>query len=197
MEDSIYDRIWKYISAHDENPWLRDYPFVFFKKDHLNFAKECLIDIMNVKEENIVVSKDEGIESDSNHFPYYCGEFSDKIKEHSEDRIKSDEEWVKAGYCSQLCPCEYRHNNWVYDGEFFEDSCDMITLQYYGNKTENETIQDYVARLKLELSSPYTYLNYFWDEADNDGVNLVHDNNCWNRCCNKTTIKKRYLVKIL
>jgi hypothetical protein len=197
MQDSIYDRIWQYISSHNENNWLKDYPLIFFKKDHFKFAKECIIDILNIKEENIIVYKDENIKSDSYHFPYYCGEFSDKIKEHSEDRIKENDQWVKAGYCSQLCSCDYSHSNWVYEDNFFEDSCDNIYLKYYGNRIGSETIQNYVERLQIPIYSPYTYLNYFWGESDNDNVELKNKTCCWNKCCTKTKIKKRYLIKIL
>lgn len=109
MSDDIYVKIQNYIDTHKKVLW--NYPFVFFNREHLIFGKEYLKIKYNLDEDEIKIKKEKDIETDSYHFPYYCGEFPDMVLEHEENKIKSNQEFIKAGYCSTLCDCNYRHLN--------------------------------------------------------------------------------------
>lgn len=78
-----------------------------------------------------------------------------------------------------------------------DDSYDCLGINYYGNKLENETKEDYAKRNNISIVNPYTYANYFWGENDNLDIKFKHEENCWNKCCIKTIIKKRYLIQIV
>lgn len=196
MTDDIYTKLENYICAH-ENTWLKDFPFVFFKRDHLIFAKEYLKIRDGLIDDQIKIAKEKNVESDNFHFPYYCGEFPDKVK--SEECIEGLEKLEKFGNvnCRSRCPCLYSHFNWVYEDNYYDDTCDCVGITYYGNCLDNETEEEYAKRNKIIFANPYTYVNYFWGETDNDDITFEYETNCWNRCCKKTIIKKRYLLEVV